>query len=79
MLGDRLGCTSRTVMSLDARKRARMSFWLEATTSRATGSRPPLPPRLADLYERDEHYIEAPNDLFAIQALVRASVLRNAA
>jgi threonine synthase len=46
---------------------------------RATGNRPPLPQRLADLYEREERYTEAPNDLPAIQALVRASVLRNAA
>jgi threonine synthase len=45
----------------------------------ATGSRPPLPPRLADLYDRPEHYTRAPNDLAAIQALVRATVLRNAA
>ena len=46
---------------------------------RATGHRPPLPPRLADLYERPERYHRAPNDLAAIEALVRATVLRNAA
>ena len=46
---------------------------------RATGHRPPLPPRLADLYERAERYHRAPNDLAAIEALVRATVLRNAA
>jgi threonine synthase len=45
----------------------------------ATGIRPPLPPRLADLYEREEHYQRAPNDLAAIEALVRAATLRNAA
>jgi threonine synthase len=45
----------------------------------ATGSRPPLPPRLADLYDRPEHYTRAPNDLAAIEARVRATVLRNAA
>jgi len=46
---------------------------------RATGIRPPLPPRLADLYERAEKYQRAPNDLAAIEALVRAATLRNAA
>jgi threonine synthase len=45
----------------------------------ATGSRPPLPARLADLYERAEHFTRAPNDLAAVQASVRATVLRNAA
>jgi threonine synthase len=45
----------------------------------ATGQRPPLPPALADLYERPEKFSRAPNDLAAIEALVRARVLRNAA
>ncbi len=45
----------------------------------ATGLRPPLPPRLADLYERDEHFTTAPRDLHAIQARVRAFSSRNAA
>jgi threonine synthase len=45
----------------------------------ATGLRPPLPPRLADLYKRPEKFTRAPADLTAIQALVRATVLRNAA
>jgi threonine synthase len=46
---------------------------------RATGIRPPLPARLADLYERDEYFTRVPNDLAAIEAGVRATVLRNAA
>ena len=46
---------------------------------RATGERPPLPSALGDLYERRENYHRAPNDLAAIQELVRATVLRNAA
>ena len=46
---------------------------------RATGVRPPLPPRLADLYERPESYVRAPNDLAVVEAEVRATVLRNAA
>ncbi len=45
----------------------------------ATGQRPPLPPRLADLYERAEKFSRAPNDLRAVEAQVRATVLRNAA
>jgi threonine synthase len=45
----------------------------------ATGVRPPLPPRLADLYKRPERFTRAPCDLAAIEALVRATVLRNAA
>ena len=46
---------------------------------RATGERPPLPLHLADLYERQERFTTAPNDLAAIEAGVRAFSLRNAA
>jgi threonine synthase len=46
---------------------------------RATGVRPPLPPALADLYEREERYTRLPNRLEAVQARVRATALRNAA
>jgi threonine synthase len=46
---------------------------------RASGSRPALPARLADLYGRMERYERAPKDLAAIEAMVRAMVLRNAA
>ncbi len=46
---------------------------------RATGLRPPLPARLADLYEREERYGVLPNDLAAIEAAVRAHAHRNAA
>jgi threonine synthase len=45
----------------------------------AIGTRPPLPPRLADLYEKPEKYARAPNDLAAVEALVRATAQRNAA
>ncbi len=45
----------------------------------AVGIRPPLPPRLADLYERPERFTRVPRDLAAIEASVRATVLRNAA
>ena len=47
--------------------------------ARATGVTPPLPPRLADLYDREERYTLAPNDLAAIEARVRATAQRNAA
>jgi threonine synthase len=46
---------------------------------RAIGTRPPLPARMADLYQRSERYRSLPNDLAAIQDAVRAQVLRNAA
>ena len=46
---------------------------------RATGLRPALPPRLADLFDRTELYSTAPNSLDAVEAQVRAFSLRNAA
>ena len=46
---------------------------------RATGIRPPLPARLADLYEREERFGVLPNDLGAIEAAVRGHARRNAA
>jgi threonine synthase len=46
---------------------------------RATGRRPPLPGRLADLYERPERYSVLPPDLGAVEAAVRSHALRNAA
>ena len=45
----------------------------------ATGMEAPLPPRLADLYERPERYTRLPNDLGQIQAFVRAHTNRNSA
>ncbi|WP_112320443.1 threonine synthase [Oceanibium sediminis] len=36
----------------------------------ATGLRPDLPPRMADLFERDERLTRLPNDLAALQAFV---------
>ncbi len=43
----------------------------------AIGIRPPLPPRLADLYERSERFLVLPNELGAVQAGVRALTRRN--
>ena len=45
----------------------------------ATGQRPPLPARLADLYERPERFSVLPNELAGIEAFVRAHARRNAA
>lgn len=45
----------------------------------ATGRRPPLPSRLAGLYQRPERFTRAPNSLDAVEAQVRAFNLRNAA
>ena len=40
----------------------------------ATGIRPPLPPRMADLYHRPERVTLVPNDLAALQSLVRERI-----
>ncbi|MGD9919064.1 MAG: threonine synthase [Paenirhodobacter sp.] len=37
----------------------------------ATGIRPPLPPRMADLFDRPERVARVPNDLAALEAVVR--------
>jgi threonine synthase len=44
----------------------------------AIGWRPPLPPRMADLYDRTERFLVLPNELSAVQAGVRALTRRNA-
>jgi len=38
----------------------------------AMGSRPPLPPRMADLYERSERVTRVENDLSALETLIRS-------
>jgi threonine synthase len=43
---------------------------------RATGIRPDLPPHMADLFERPERMTRVPNDLAAIQSLVRERIAR---
>ena len=45
---------------------------------RATGHRPCLPPRLADLFDREERFTVLPNDLAAVETQVRALARRNA-
>lgn len=44
---------------------------------RAVGIHPPLPPALADLYEREERFTLLPNALRAVQDAVRAHARRN--
>ena len=46
---------------------------------KATGRRPPLPPRLADLYEREERFAVLPADLGQVEAFVRSHARRNTA
>jgi threonine synthase len=46
---------------------------------RATGITPPLPPRLADLYDRTERFTRLPGSLDAVETFVRAHARRNAA
>ncbi|MCK8783451.1 threonine synthase [Roseomonas sp. NAR14] len=45
---------------------------------RATGVRPPLPPRMADLYGREERFSVLPRDLAAVEGFVRRHARRNA-
>ncbi|MSP30833.1 MAG: threonine synthase [Acetobacteraceae bacterium] len=45
----------------------------------AIGIAPALPPRLADLYQRDEHYTVLPNNLAAVQSHTRTFARRNTA
>ena len=40
----------------------------------ATGIRPALPPHMADLFERSERVQRVPNDLAALEALIREKV-----
>ncbi len=44
---------------------------------KATGTRPSLPPRLAHLMTGTERFARAPNDLAAVETLLRAFVHRN--
>jgi threonine synthase len=40
----------------------------------ASGLRPPLPPRMADLYDRPERLTRVANDLGAIETLVKERI-----
>ena len=41
---------------------------------KATGLHPPLPPHMADLYERSERVTRVPNDLSALKALIKERI-----
>ena len=45
----------------------------------ATGVRPDLPPRLADLLEREERYATLPNDLDAVKTHIEGRLAERAA
>ncbi|WP_424969113.1 threonine synthase [Dinoroseobacter sp. S76] len=45
-----------------------------AAVEAATGVHPPLPPRMESLYERSERVTEVPNDLAALQTLIRERI-----
>ena len=40
----------------------------------ATGVRPPLPPHLADLFDRPEHYQVVANDLAVVRGLIESTL-----
>jgi threonine synthase len=80
--------TATGIAAAQARRRPRLPMIVAGTAhpakfpdaiEQAVGFRPPLPPRLADLYEREERFSVVPNDLAAIEADIRAFTLRNAA
>ncbi|HEY9037343.1 MAG TPA: threonine synthase [Roseovarius sp.] len=47
-----------------------------AAVEDASGQHPPLPPHMADLYERDERITEVANDLGAIETLIKDRIAR---
>ncbi len=40
----------------------------------ATGIRPGLPPRMADLFDREERFTRLPNDLDALKAHIKGNL-----
>ena len=42
--------------------------------AQATGQHPPLPARMADLFDRTERMRDVPNDLSALQTLIRERI-----
>ena len=45
-----------------------------AAVEEASGIHPPLPARMADLYERDERVTRVENDLSAIETLIKERI-----
>ncbi len=80
--------TATGIAAARAAKRARTAIVVAGTAhpakfpdaiEQAVGFRPPLPRHLADLYEREERFSVAPNDLQAVEAEIRAFTARNTA
>jgi threonine synthase len=46
----------------------------QGAVERAMGQRPALPPRMADLFDRPERLTRAPNDLAALQSIIRERI-----
>jgi threonine synthase len=65
-LGEQVGGPIVTLATADPAK-------FPEAVERATGVRPLLPPRLADLMERPELITSLPNDLAAVQRFVEAN------
>ena len=47
-----------------------------AAVEQATGQHPPLPPHMADLFEREERVTRVPNDLSALQTLIKERIAK---
>jgi len=47
-----------------------------AAVEKATGIHPPLPPHMADLYGRNERVTRVPNDLAALQTLIKERIAK---
>ncbi|WP_439142487.1 threonine synthase [Pseudooctadecabacter sp.] len=47
-----------------------------AAVEKATGIHPPLPPHMADLYDRSERVERVPNDLAALQTLIKERIAK---
>ena len=66
-VADRLRDASTPMITLSTAHPAKFTDAVEA----ATGIRPPLPPRMSDLFERDERVTRVDNNLEALKAIVK--------
>ncbi len=67
---EQTGAASVPMVTLATAHAAKFPDAVEA----ACGERPPLPPHMADMYERDERVTRVANDLSAIKAVVRERI-----
>ena len=74
----RAGQSSRRMACRPSRWRRRIRRSSPTRSSAPPASVPPLPPRLADLFDRPERFTVLPNDLAAVETQVRALARRNA-